>query len=78
MIFFTLKVRELEKEELAPMLKEILVGLDGKGENTNQAKPRECCKISNLLHRAKIKPTLTPTKNASLSALGHFFYLQDR
>ena len=41
-----MKVCKLEKEELAPMLKEMLVGLDGKGEDTNLAKSREkCCKM---------------------------------
>ena len=58
-------------EELAPMLKGMLVGEEGKGEDTNLAKPREkSCEMWNLLYKANFVSQLLPTmKN---EAFGHF------
>ena len=57
-ICFAKKVREIEKEELEGMLKEMAVPVEGmaegmEGEDADLAKPREKdCEMSNLLQRA--------------------------
>ena len=43
-------------EELAPMLVGMLVGEEGKGEDTNLAKPREkSCEMQNILHKSNFQ-----------------------
>ena len=58
---FALKVRALEKEELAAMLKEMVVPVEGnKKEDINSAKPREnSCEMSNLFSQSFTKSTFT-------------------